>query len=113
VLLSSLPALVLIELCSRSRFRPQAERQIQALSALLQSLKMPECPDLELTSGADEAEQMSLIAISSKIAGGACVVALSFLITLKLLDYQESTTAISTDSAASEHETSRGSAPAR
>jgi hypothetical protein len=52
-------------------------------------------------------------AIALKIVGGACVVALSFWITLKLLNYQESTTATSTDSAVAENEASHGSAPAR
>jgi hypothetical protein len=56
---------------------------------------------------------MWLIPIASKVVGGACVVALSFWITLKLLDYQGSTTATSIDSTIAENEASRGSAPAR
>jgi hypothetical protein len=55
---------------------------------------------------------MWLTPIASKIIGGACVVALSFWITLKLLDYQESTTATSTDSTAAENGSPRGSARA-
>jgi hypothetical protein len=55
---------------------------------------------------------MWLTPLASKIIGGACVVALSFWITLKLLDYRESTPATSTDSTAAENEGSRGSAPA-
>jgi hypothetical protein len=56
---------------------------------------------------------LSLIAVASKIVAGTCVVTLCFWITLKLLDYQESTTATSTDSAAAENEAARGSASAR
>jgi hypothetical protein len=51
---------------------------------------------------------MRLIPIASKIVGGACVVALSFWITLKLLDYQESTTATSINSPVADNEASRG-----
>jgi hypothetical protein len=47
---------------------------------------------------------MSLIAIASKIVGGACVVVLSFWITLKLLD--------TTESIIADNGPSRGSAPA-
>jgi hypothetical protein len=56
---------------------------------------------------------MSLLAVASKIVAGTCVVALCFWITLKLLDYQESATATSTDSTAAGDEASHGSAPAR
>jgi hypothetical protein len=56
---------------------------------------------------------MWLPPIASKIIGGACVVALSFWITLKLLDYRESANATSTDSTTTESEASRGSPPTR
>jgi hypothetical protein len=49
-------------------------------------------------------QQMSLIAIASKIVGGACVVGLSFWVTLKLLD--------TTESIIADNGPSRGSAPA-
>jgi hypothetical protein len=70
-------------------------------------------PGLELRSGAAEAGRMWLTPIASKIIGGACVVALSFWITLKLLDYRESATATSIDSTVTENDASRGSASAR
>jgi hypothetical protein len=55
---------------------------------------------------------MSMIAIVSKIIGGACVVALSFWITLELLDYPDSplTTWLETQSTASDNAASLGSA---
>jgi hypothetical protein len=56
---------------------------------------------------------MSLMPIGSKNVGGACVVALSFWFTLKLLDYQDSPTAASSDSTVAENNAPRGSAPSR
>jgi hypothetical protein len=56
---------------------------------------------------------MSLMTIASKITPGVCVAALSFLLTLKLLDYQDSPTAASTDSTVAEDNAPRGSALSR